>query len=66
MATNRQHSNGGLLQGYNPRGTRLNTIFDDVLHLNFLLFLLFLSGVPAWRLVKVYSITVGFCPTLYC
>ena len=23
-------------------------------------------GVPVWRLIKVYSITVGFSPTLYC
>ena len=23
-------------------------------------------GVPAWRLKQVYSMTVGFSPTLYC
>ena len=23
-------------------------------------------GVPAWRLMEVWSITVGFSPTLYC
>ena len=28
-------------------------------------FILFLSGVPAWRLMKVYSMTVGFSPVLY-
>ena len=24
------------------------------------------SGVPSWRLIYVYSITVGFSPVLYC
>ena len=28
-------------------------------------FVLFLSGVPAWRLMQVYNITVGFSPILY-
>ena len=24
------------------------------------------SGVPAWRLIEVYSVTVDFSPILYC
>ena len=45
-----------LTQGYYHWGTRLNASF----------FICFLSGVPAWRLMEVYSITVGFSPVLYC
>ena len=28
-------------------------------------FVLFLSGVPEWRLMQVYIVTVGFSPVLY-
>ena len=38
-------------------------MLDDV-HYN-IISVLFLSGVPAWLLMQVYSITVGFSPTLY-
>ena len=36
-------------------------LFDDVLFC-----LRCFSGVPAWRLMEEYSITVGFSPILYC
>ena len=70
-----------LTQGYYHWGTRLNTtsrlciysLRNSILLLPYVmvyyivsvLFLLF-SGVPAWRLMYVCSITVGFSPTLYC
>ena len=37
------------------------------LRMYYIVSVLFLSGVPAWRLImQVYSITVGFSPTLCC
>ena len=43
--------------------TMLDVVLPGTL---FLCCFCFLSGVPAWRLMQVYSITVGFSPVLYC
>ena len=71
-----------LTQGYYHWGTRSNTMWwlciysllcSSILLLPCVMMYYMVSGlfycffvVPAWRLMQMYSITVGLSPTLYC
>ena len=44
----------------------LSCIVTTLLTMYYIVFCFVTLGGSAWRLIKVYSMTVGFSPTLYC
>ena len=44
----------------------LSYIITTLLTMYYIVFCFVMLGGSAWRLIEVYSITVGFSPTLYC